>query len=76
MTVELENGVITNVVVKGGCSGNLKGICSLLKGMKAEAAIERISGIHCGSKPTSCPDQLARVLREALIIEKAEAAMK
>lgn len=64
MMVEAENGVITNVQVMGGCDGNLKGIVSLLKGMKVEDAISRMEGIRCGMKATSCPDQLAKALRQ------------
>ena len=61
-----DDGVIESVTVVGGCNGNLKGICQLLKGMKAEDAIERMKGTLCGSKPTSCPDQIAITLEEAL----------
>ena len=57
---------IESVEVLGGCNGNLKGICQLLKGMKAEDAIERMKGTLCGSKPTSCPDQIAQNLKKAL----------
>ena len=57
---------IQRVEVLGGCNGNLKGICSLLVGMKAEDAIARMSGLTCGSKPTSCPDQISKALQEAL----------
>ena len=64
--VELKDGVIDSVKFTGGCNGNLKGICQLLKGMKAEDAIERMKGTLCGSKPTSCPDQIAITLEEAL----------
>lgn len=64
MTVEAQDDIITDVQVIGGCSGNLQGIMSLLKGMKVEDAISRMEGIHCGSKPTSCPDQLAQALRQ------------
>lgn len=64
MTVETEDGVITHVQVMGGCDGNLKGIMSLLKGMKVEDAISRMEGIRCGMKATSCPDQLALALRK------------
>lgn len=64
MTVEAEDGVITHVQVMGGCDGNLKGIMSLLKGMKVEDAISRMEGIRCGMKATSCPDQLAQALRQ------------
>jgi len=64
MVVEAEAGVITDVQIMGGCDGNLKGIMSLLKGMKVEDAISRMEGIHCGMKATSCPDQLSKALRE------------
>ncbi len=57
---------IESIQVMGGCNGNLKGIASLLKGMKAEDAIARMEGLTCGSKPTSCPDQIAKNLRKAL----------
>lgn len=62
---ELEDGVITDISVKGGCNGNLQGVCSLVKGMKADEVFDRLSGIKCGSKPTSCPDQIARAIGEA-----------
>lgn len=64
MEVEAENGVITSVRIMGGCDGNLKGIMSLLKGMKVEDAIARMEGIRCGMKATSCPDQLAQALHQ------------
>ena len=64
MTVEEENGIITHVQVVGGCDGNLKGIMSLLKGMSVDQAIQRMEGIRCGMKTTSCPDQLAKALRQ------------
>lgn len=66
MRVEVEDGIIRRVEVVGGCDGNLKGISKLLVGMCAEDAIERMEGIRCGFKHTSCPDQLARALRECL----------
>jgi len=67
MKVELtDDSVIEDVLVLGGCNGNLKGISSLLKGMKATDAIARMQGICCGGKPTSCPDQLAKALTLAL----------
>ena len=67
MTVELsDDGVIENVRIDGGCSGNLQGISRLVVGMKAEEAIARMEGISCGGKPTSCPDQLAQALRNAM----------
>ena len=58
------DGVIDSIDIVGGCDGNLKGIASLLRGMKIEDAIERMSGVTCDSKPTSCPDQIARALRQ------------
>lgn len=61
-----DDHTIAFIEVIGGCNGNLKGICQLLKGMKAEDAIERMKGTLCGSKPTSCPDQIAITLEEAL----------
>lgn len=64
MVVEAEDGIITDVQVMGGCDGNLKGIMSLLKGMKVEDAISRMEGIRCGMKATSCPDQLSKALKE------------
>ena len=68
MVVELsDSGVIENVRIDGGCSGNLQGISRLVVGMKAEEAIARMEGISCGGKPTSCPDQLAQALRIALV---------
>ena len=67
MRVEVdEEGVIQELQVLGGCSGNLQGISALVKGMPAQEAIERLRGIRCGFKDTSCPDQLARWLERAL----------
>ena len=67
MQIELdENGVIQDFTAQGGCSGNLMGLGALVRGMTAEEAIQRLRGIHCGPRQTSCPDQLARGL-EALI---------
>jgi uncharacterized protein (TIGR03905 family) len=57
---------IEAVEVMGGCNGNLQGIGSLIKGMKAEDAIGKLKGIRCGTKSTSCPDQIAAALEEAL----------
>ena len=74
MTVELENGVIKSVSVEGGCNGNLQGISRLVVGMNAQDAIERMKGIHCGPKPTSCPDQMAHALEEALAAITSSAA--
>lgn len=57
---------VHDVQFMGGCNGNLKGIGALIEGMPAQDVIDRVSGTTCGPKPTSCPDQLARALREAL----------
>ena len=65
-TFELENGIIHNVQIVGGCNGNLKGIASLLEGMKAEDAIARMEGVRCRTNTTSCPDQIAKALKAAL----------
>ena len=66
MEIDVEDGVIQAVRVMGGCNGNLQGIASLLKGMRVEDAIQRMEGIRCGMKSTSCPDQLAQALKAAL----------
>ena len=63
---EINDGVLTNVSFQGGCNGNLKGIARLVEGMKVEEVIARMEGIQCGMKATSCPDQLAQALKEAL----------
>ncbi len=66
MVFEIEDGVIKSLEVIGGCNGNLKGISSLVSGMKAEDVIARLEGITCGSKPTSCPAQIAEALKKYL----------
>ena len=63
MDIEIEDGKIESVKVTGGCSGNLQGISSLLKGMDVDDAISRMEGIRCGVKATSCPDQIAQALK-------------
>lgn len=62
---DIEDNKVKNVSFTGGCSGNLQGIGRLIEGMDVNEAISRIEGIHCGFKPTSCPDQLAKALKEA-----------
>ena len=64
--VTLDGDVIKEVVFHYGCMGNTRGVAALVKGMKADEAIRRLSGIDCGGKGTSCPDQLARALSEML----------
>lgn len=66
MIVEVEDGVVQSLKVLGGCNGNLKGISNLIQGMKVEDVIAKLEGVHCGMKPTSCPDQLAQALKQAL----------
>lgn len=64
--IDLNDDVIESIKVLGGCHGNLEGISALVRGMKAQEAIERLRGIRCGFKTTSCPDQIAKALEEAL----------
>lgn len=66
----IQEGAVKDVVFLGGCSGNLQGISKLIEGMNANEAITKLRGIACGMKKTSCPDQLAIALEEALL-EKA-----
>lgn len=64
--LELDGDTIKEVAFVGGCSGNTQGVAALVKGMKADDAIAKLEGIRCGMRPTSCPDQLAKALKEAL----------
>lgn len=66
ISFEIEDNKLKNVQFVAGCNGNLKGIGALVEGMDVEAVIERVEGITCGNRSTSCPDQLAKALREAL----------
>lgn len=63
---DLVDGTVSNVSFVGGCNGNLQGIGKLVEGMKAEDVINRLKGIKCGMRSTSCPDQLAKALEEAI----------
>lgn len=63
---EIDEGKVKNLQFIGGCNGNLQGISKLVEGMDVDEVISRVKGIHCGMKPTSCPDQLATALQEAL----------
>ena len=63
---DVEDGIVNDVVFYGGCNGNLQGIARLVKGMKVDDVISRLEGINCGGKGTSCPDQLAKALREQI----------
>ena len=62
---DVEDGKVKNVQFVGGCNGNLKGIAALVEGMDVADVIARVEGIRCGMKATSCPDQLAKALKEA-----------
>ena len=62
--IDVEDGIVNDVQFVGGCNGNLKGIGALVKGMSVEDVIERLEGIRCGMKSTSCPDQLSAALKE------------
>ena len=62
---DVEDGRVRNVEFLGGCNGNLQGIGKLVDGMQIDEVIDRLDGIHCGFKPTSCPDQLAAALKKA-----------
>ncbi|MBQ3251840.1 MAG: TIGR03905 family TSCPD domain-containing protein [Oscillospiraceae bacterium] len=63
---DIEDGKVKNVEFISGCNGNLQGIGRLVEGMDVQEVIDRISGIRCGMKPTSCPDQLATALKKAM----------
>ena len=62
--IDVENNIIKNVKIVGGCAGNTQGVARLVQGMNIDEAIKRLKGILCGDKGTSCPDQLARALEE------------
>lgn len=62
--IQVEDGIVQSVKFMGGCMGNTQGISALVNGMKVEDVIARLEGIQCGFKGTSCPDQLAKALKE------------
>lgn len=64
--LDVEEGIVKDVEFIGGCNGNLKGLSALVKGMKCEDVIEKVKGIRCGMKGTSCPDQLACALEDIM----------
>ena len=66
MLIEVEDGVVRDVEVIGGCHGTLQGISALVEGMQVEEVIDRLEGLSCGFKSTSCPDQLAQALKKTL----------
>ena len=66
INIEVNDGIIDSVQFMGGCNGNTQGVSALVKGMKVDEAIKRLEGISCNGRGTSCPDQLAKALKEAL----------
>ena len=66
VSFDINGGTVSNVKFEGGCSGNTQGVAALVEGMKAEDVIARLEGIKCGFKSTSCPDQLAKAVKEAI----------
>ena len=64
--ITITDGKIDHIDIVGGCNGNLKGIASLVVGMDAAEAAQRLEGITCGPKPTSCPDQISQAIRQML----------
>ena len=66
INIELDGDTIKSVKFTGGCSGNTQGVAALVAGMKVSDAITRLEGIRCGRKETSCPDQLAKALKQAI----------
>lgn len=64
--IELDGDIIKSVKFTGGCSGNTQGVAALVAGMKVSDAISRLDGIRCGIRETSCPDQLAKALKQAI----------
>ncbi len=66
ISYDIEDGLVKNVKFHGGCSGNTQGISTLVEGMPVQEVIQRLEGIRCGFKSSSCPDQLAKALKETL----------
>ena len=64
--IELDNDIIRSVRFTGGCDGSTQGVAALVRGLMVDEAIARLDGIDCRGRGTSCPDQLARALRQAL----------
>ena len=66
ISFDIEDNIVKNIKFTGGCSGNTQGVAKLAEGMTTDEIIERLSGIRCGFKGTSCPDQLAKAVAEAI----------
>ena len=65
-SIDVQNGIIQDITIDGGCHGNLQGIAALIRGQKVEDVIQKLENIQCRSKGTSCPDQSAKALKQAL----------
>ena len=65
--MDVEDGIVKKVQFVGGCNGNTKGIAALVEGMPVDEVVKRLEGIQCGSRPTSCPDQLAKALKKVTL---------
>ncbi|WP_077368969.1 TIGR03905 family TSCPD domain-containing protein [Anaerosalibacter sp. Marseille-P3206] len=76
ITFDVVDGKVKNISFLGGCDGNTQGVSKLAEGMDIEEVIEKLSGITCGGKPTSCPDQLSNALKEYIEINKNKAVHK
>lgn len=66
ISFDIEGNIVKNIKFSGGCSGNTQGVAKLAEGMTTDEIIEKLSGIRCGFKGTSCPDQLAKAVAEAI----------
>jgi len=66
MEFDLEDNIVKNVKIVDGCDGNNNGMARLVEGMAADEVVRRLSGLPCGKNPTSCPDQLAKAVKEAM----------
>ena len=69
---DINGDVISNVSFTGGCNGNLQGLSKLVENMDAQEVIDRLNGIKCGFKPTSCPDQLSKAIAKAYAEENGK----
>ena len=76
VTVDVDDGIITKCEFLGGCSGNTQGVAALVVGMRVEDAIKKLRGIKCGFRNTSCPDQLALALNEAVEYDYTQKGIK
>ena len=73
INLDIDGDVVHNISFEGGCNGNLKAVSALVEGLTVSEIEEKLSGITCGRKPTSCGDQLANAVREAYRAEQAQA---